>query len=164
MFQLVGIPEKISNYIQHCYRNMTAYIQSQEWITSSFPITQGVFQGDTQSPVIFCWLTTEAVDSHCNTHVVPQNWLTFPPPSGDLPERTAVPSFYQTNHLRLNPRMPSQTKAPSISKELSTSAKALLTTSPSSTQMRQNTKTLSKVLKALQETLDFPSIQLNVSP
>ena len=53
MFQLVGIPEKIFNYIQHCYRNMTAYIQSQEWITPSFPITQGVFQGDTLSPVIF---------------------------------------------------------------------------------------------------------------
>ena len=27
MFQLVGIPKKISNYIQHCYRNI-----SQEWI------------------------------------------------------------------------------------------------------------------------------------
>ena len=53
MFQLVGIPDKISNYIQHCYRNMTAYIQSEEWSTPSFPITQEVFQGDTLSPVIF---------------------------------------------------------------------------------------------------------------
>ena len=32
---------------------MTAYIQSQEWIIPSFPIMQGVFQGDTLSPVIF---------------------------------------------------------------------------------------------------------------
>ena len=46
--------------------------------------------------------------------------------------RTATSSSHQTNHL--NPRMPLQTKAPSISKELSTRAKALLTTSPS-TQM-----------------------------
>ena len=53
MFQLVRIPDKISNYIQHCYRSMTAYIQSEKWSTPSFPITQGVFQGDTLSPVIF---------------------------------------------------------------------------------------------------------------
>ena len=53
MFQLVGIPDKISNYIQHCYRSMTVYIQSEEWSTPSLPITQGVFQGDTLSPMIF---------------------------------------------------------------------------------------------------------------
>ena len=53
MLQLVRIPEKISNYIRHCYRNMTAYIHNEEWTTSSFSITQGVFQGDTLSPVIF---------------------------------------------------------------------------------------------------------------
>ena len=90
--------------------------------------------------------------------------LTFLPPSGDLPERMAVPSSHQTNHPRLNPRMPPQTEAPSTSKELRTSAKALLTTSSSSTQTQQNINTLSNALKALQETLDFPSIQLNVSP
>ena len=85
------------------------------------------------------------VDSHCNTRVVPQKWLTFPPPSGDLPERTAVSSSYQTNHPCINPRMPPQTKAPSISKELSTSD-ALLTTSPSSTQMRQPIESAAKDL------------------
>ena len=53
MLQLVCIPETISNYIRHCYGNMTAYIQSEEWTTPSFSITQGVFQGDTLSPVIF---------------------------------------------------------------------------------------------------------------
>ena len=53
MFQLVGFPEKIFNYIQHCYRKMTAYFQSQEWITPSSPITQGDFQGETLSPGIF---------------------------------------------------------------------------------------------------------------
>ena len=158
---------------------MTAYIQSQEWITPSFPIAQGVFQCDTLSPVIFLlafspfthlaetWKYAgffnqipipnseglppidqsiyvrwdkddpETVDSHCNTYVVPQKWLTFPIPSGDLPERTAISSSHHTNHPRLNPRMQPQNKAPSTSKELSTSAKALLTTSPSDVKEHQ---------------------------
>ena len=158
---------------------MTAYIQSQEWITPSFPIAQGVFQCDTLSPVIFLlafspithlaetWKYAgffnqipipnseglppidqsiyvrwdkddpETVDSHCNTYVVPQKWLTFPIPSGDLPERTAISSSHHTNHPRLNPRMQPQNKAPSTSKELSTSGKALLTTSPSDVKEHQ---------------------------
>ena len=53
MLALVKVPPSISKYIADCYSKLKARIHTKNWDTSTFPIDQGVFQGDTMSPIIF---------------------------------------------------------------------------------------------------------------
>ena len=53
MLHFVRIPHPIIHYIKDCYQQLQGYISTKDWITPPFYIRQGVFQGDTLSPVIF---------------------------------------------------------------------------------------------------------------
>ena len=50
------IPLQVTNYIKDCYSRLRGYVQTKSWTTPKFPISRGVFQSDTLSPIIF--LTT----------------------------------------------------------------------------------------------------------
>ena len=47
------LPPEITCYITDLYSKVKASIQTKNWSTPVFPISRGVFQGDTMSPIIF---------------------------------------------------------------------------------------------------------------
>ena len=46
------VPDNIIKYITNLYNSLIGFVHSSSWVTSVFPITHGVFQGDTMSPII----------------------------------------------------------------------------------------------------------------
>ena len=46
-------PPEFTNYVNNLYSSLSAQISTKDWITESFPIQRGVFQGDTLSPLLF---------------------------------------------------------------------------------------------------------------
>ncbi len=53
MLSLAKVPHVVVNYTQDCYSQLHGYVHTKDWITPFSPILQGVFQGDTMSPIIF---------------------------------------------------------------------------------------------------------------
>ena len=53
MLYHLKIPACVNNYIADMYSHLSAFVSTKQWSTSSFPITRGLFQGDTMSPIIF---------------------------------------------------------------------------------------------------------------
>ena len=49
----IQLPLEVRSYISSAYSQLTARIVTKNWSTPSFPISRGVFQGDTLSPLIF---------------------------------------------------------------------------------------------------------------
>ena len=47
------IPTCVQRYIADAYAHLQAYVHTNEGSSQPFPITRGVFQGDTMSPIIF---------------------------------------------------------------------------------------------------------------
>ena len=54
------VPDNIK-YITNLYDSLTGFVHSSSWVTSVFPITHGVFQGDTMSPIIFLMALTPVI-------------------------------------------------------------------------------------------------------
>ena len=55
------VHDNIIKYITNPYGSLTGFIHSSSWVTSVFPITCGVFQGDIMSPIIFLMALTPVV-------------------------------------------------------------------------------------------------------
>lgn len=55
MLQTLKVPDPIVAYLKSCYSQLVGYIHTNDWNTPPFQIQQleGVFQGDTLSPIIF---------------------------------------------------------------------------------------------------------------
>ena len=53
ILQHVKIPSAVRCYIKNAYSQLNAFVSTKAWSTQSFPISRGVFQGDTMSPIIF---------------------------------------------------------------------------------------------------------------
>ena len=53
MLAHIRLPPEICSYINSTYSQLTAYVETKDWSTPCFPISKGVFQGDTLSPLIF---------------------------------------------------------------------------------------------------------------
>ena len=47
------MPTEICTYIKSTYSQLTASVSTRNWRTNTFSISQGIFQGDTLSPLIF---------------------------------------------------------------------------------------------------------------
>jgi len=47
------VPPPVIRYITDVYHHLKAFVSTKHWSTPIFPITRGVFQGDTMSPIIF---------------------------------------------------------------------------------------------------------------
>ena len=44
---------QFTSYLTNLYSSISAHISTKDWKTQSFPISKGVFQGDTVSPLLF---------------------------------------------------------------------------------------------------------------
>ena len=53
MLAYIQLPLEVGSYISSAYSQLTARVVTKNWSTPSFPISKGVFQGDTLSPLIF---------------------------------------------------------------------------------------------------------------
>ena len=53
IIHFVKLPPEFANYVNNLYSSLSAQISTKDWITESFPIQRGVFQGDTLSPLLF---------------------------------------------------------------------------------------------------------------
>ena len=53
MLAHIQLPFQVRSYISSAYSQLTAQVVTKHWSTPSFPISRGVFQGDTLSPLIF---------------------------------------------------------------------------------------------------------------
>ena len=53
MLHYIKLPSNVSTYFRSTYSELTASISTRNWCTDPFPITQGIFQGDILSPLIF---------------------------------------------------------------------------------------------------------------
>ena len=53
ILHMVRIPASVIQYVVDSYSKLQAYVHTRCWDTPHFPIRQGVFQGDTMSPIIF---------------------------------------------------------------------------------------------------------------
>ena len=49
----ICLPCEVRSYITSLYSELTGFIATKGWKTNTFPISRGVFQGDTLSPFIF---------------------------------------------------------------------------------------------------------------
>ena len=79
------VPDNIIKYITNLYDSLTGFVHSSSWVTSVFPITRGVFQGDTMSPIIFLMALTPAIKMMGKINC-PGFYFTIPiPKSQDVP-------------------------------------------------------------------------------
>ena len=53
MLDFIRMPTEICTYIKSTYSQLTASVSTRYWRTNTFLISQGIFQGDTLSPLIF---------------------------------------------------------------------------------------------------------------
>ena len=53
MLNYLHLSKEIVLYVKSLYSSLSAHIATKDWNTSPFPITRGVFQGDTLSPLLF---------------------------------------------------------------------------------------------------------------
>ena len=52
MLYYLKIPNCVNDYIADMYSNLSAFVSTKQWSTSSVPITRGSFQGDAIPPII----------------------------------------------------------------------------------------------------------------
>ena len=53
MLAHIQLPPEVRSYITSAYSQLTTRVDTKNWSTPSFPISKGVFQGGTLSPLIF---------------------------------------------------------------------------------------------------------------
>ena len=53
MLVYIDVPPQIVTYIDNAYSKLIASISTRQWVTPSFKISRGTFQGDTLSPLLF---------------------------------------------------------------------------------------------------------------
>jgi hypothetical protein len=53
MLEFIKMPTEICAYIKSTYSQLTASVSTRNWRTNTFSISQGIFQGDTLSPLVF---------------------------------------------------------------------------------------------------------------
>ena len=49
----IDVPSQLVTYIDNAYLKLTASISTRHWVTPTFKISRGTFQGDTLSPLLF---------------------------------------------------------------------------------------------------------------
>ena len=102
MLAHIKLPPQICSYINSTYSQLTAYVVTKDWSTSGFPISKGVFQGDTLSSFIFLIAFNPVLAaahslSTLGFHVrVP---MLHPPP--ELPPENSTFMHYGTKKIQL---------------------------------------------------------------
>ena len=95
----IKIPSFIRSYIVSAYSQLSAFVNTKSWSTPSFPITRGVFQGDTMSPIIFL-LTFNPIIQFATRLQCPGFFFRIPiPDSETLPESGS--SIYVEHLMKL---------------------------------------------------------------
>jgi len=80
------IPECVRLYVKDAYTHLQAYVSTKEWSTPYFPITRGVFQGDTMSPMIFLMSFNPVIKLAQSLNCPGFTFKILVPNSEDLPE------------------------------------------------------------------------------
>ena len=48
MAEHIHLPLEITSYIANLYSKLTAFVLTPKWVTPTFPVTRGIFQGDNE--------------------------------------------------------------------------------------------------------------------
>ena len=58
----IKVPSEIQQYISNVHSQLTGSFNTKHWSSQQFPISRGVFQGDTLSPIIFLLAFTPIIN------------------------------------------------------------------------------------------------------
>ena len=87
IIKLIKLLTQFTSYLTNLYSSISAHISTKDWKTQPFPISKGIFQGDTLSPLLFLIAFNPIIQSVVIHHSrgfplkIPNHTESNPPPT-----------------------------------------------------------------------------------